>query len=66
MATTIDRLQIEINTQATKANTAIDNLIGRLDKLTTSLGRINSSSINGLANGVDRLGKAMQTMNSVK
>ena len=66
MATTIDRLQIEINTQATKANTAIDNLIGRLDKLTTSLGRINSSSINGLANGVDRLGKAMQTMNGVK
>ncbi len=66
MATTIDRLQIEINTQATKANTAIDNLIGRLDKLTTSLGRINSSSINGLANGVDRLGRAMQTMNGVK
>lgn len=66
MATTIDRLQIEINTQATKANTAIDNLITRLDRLTTSLGKINSSSINGLANGVDRLGKAMQTMNSVK
>lgn len=66
MATTIDRLQIEINTQATKANTAIDNLITRLDRLTTSLGKINSSSINGLANGVDRLGKAMQTMNGVK
>lgn len=66
MATTIDRLQIEINTQATKANTAIDNLITRLDRLTTSLGKINSSSINRLANGVDRLGKAMQTMNGVK
>lgn len=66
MATTIDRLQIEINTQATKANTAIDNLITRLDRLTTSLGKINSSSINGLANGVVRLGKAMQTMNGVK
>lgn len=66
MATTIDKLQIEINAQATKANTAIDNLITRLDRLTTSLGRINSSGINGLANGVDRLGKAMQTMNGVK
>lgn len=66
MPTEIDSLQIKINAEAVKANNAIDKLVRKLDKLATSLGKINSSSINGLANGVDRLGKAMQTMKDVK
>lgn len=66
MPTTIDELQIEINAKATKANDAVDRLVGKLDRLTTSLGRVNNTNLTGLANGVDRLGRAMQTMNAVK
>ena len=65
MAETIDSLQIEINAKATKANDAIDRLVGKLDRLTTSLSKINGTNLNGLANGVQRLGNAMQIMNNV-
>lgn len=66
MPNTIDSLQIEINAKASKANDAIDRLVGKLDRLTTSLGKINGTNLNGLANGVQRLGTAMQTMNNIK
>ena len=66
MPTSIDELQIEINANATKANVAIDRLVGKLDRLNGSLGRMNTANLTSLANGVDRLGKAMQTMNTVK
>ena len=66
MSTNIDSLQIEITAKATKANDAIDRLVGKLDRLSTSLGNMNTTNLTGLANGVDRLGRAMQTMNNVK
>ena len=48
----VDELQIKINAEATKANNAIDRLVGKLDRLTTSLSRVNGTNLNGLANGV--------------
>lgn len=60
-----DSLQIEINAQASKANDAIDRLVGKLDRLTTSLTKVDGSKLTGLANGVQRLGNAMQIMNNV-
>lgn len=66
MATSIDTLQIEINAQATRANDAINKLVGKLDRLNVSLSGLNSTNLNNLANGVQRLGTAMQTMNNVK
>ena len=66
MADTVDELQIKINAEATKANDAIDRLVGKLDRLTTSLSRVNGTNLNGLANGVQRLGNAMQVMNTIK
>lgn len=66
MPINIDELQIEINAKAVKANDAIDKLVSKLDVLSTSLGRIDGSKITGLANGVDKLGRAMQVMNTVK
>ena len=68
MPTEIDSLQISINAKAQTANRQIDALVGRLDILQKSLGKLNGGSTNlvGVANGVDRLGKAMQTMNAVK
>lgn len=62
----IDSLQININATATKANDALDNLVKKLDRLTTSLSSIDGSKLNGLASGVQQLGTAMQTMNNVK
>ena len=66
MPDTVSELQIEINAKATKANDAIDRLVGKLDRLTTSLIRVNGTNLNGLANGVQRLGNSMQVMNTIK
>lgn len=62
----VDELYIEINSKATKANDSIDRLVGKLDRLSISLGKINGSNLTGLANGVQKLGNAMQIMNQVK
>ena len=64
--TNVDKLQIEIDVSAENANSAIDNLVKKLDRLQTSLGKINGSQLAGVANGVDKLGKSMQTMNTIK
>jgi hypothetical protein len=66
MAESIDSLQIEINAKASRANDAIDRLVGKIDRLTTSMNRLDGSKLASLANGVQRLGTAMQTMNNVK
>lgn len=66
MPTSIDELSISIEAKAQDANTAIDRLVGKLDRLSASLGRLNTSNLNTLAMGVNRLGTAMQTMNGVK
>jgi len=48
MAESIDQLQIDIQAQAVKANDAIEKLIGKLDNLSTSLGKIDGSKLIGL------------------
>lgn len=65
MPTEIDNLQIKINADVQKANNAIDVLVGKLDVLTTSLGKIDGSKLTGLANGVNKLGSAVKVMGSV-
>lgn len=62
----VDQLYIDINANAVRANDAIDRLCGKLDRLSASLGRINGSQFIGIANGIQRLGTAMQTMNTMK
>ena len=66
MPTEIDSLQISINAKAKSAEQSIDTLVAKLDKLSTSLGRINGSSLSGLASGVSKLGNATQTLKGVK
>jgi hypothetical protein len=61
----LDSLEIKIQATATKANNAIDNMITRLEKLSGTLNGINGTSLSGLANGVNRLAAAMQTMKNV-
>lgn len=61
----IDNLDIQISASVTKANTSIDNLVDKLDELSTSLGKINGSSLTDFANGLEKLSSAMQTINNV-
>lgn len=64
--TSVDQLYIEVNAKSVKANDAIDRLCGKLDRLYTSLRKVNGSQLTGLSVGVQRLGNAMNTMNNVK
>lgn len=66
MPETIDSLQIEINAKATKANDAIDRLVSKLDRLTSSLGKIDGRNLSSLADGVQKLGNSMQIMKGIK
>lgn len=66
MATSIDELQIEINGKADDAKSSIDRLVGKLDILSKTLANIDGTRLNGLANGVEKLSRSMQSMNAVK
>lgn len=66
MAESIDQLQIDINAQANRANKVIDTLCSKIDRLTVSMNHLDGSKLGVLANGVQRLGTAMQTVNNVK
>lgn len=66
MATEIDSLDIKINANAKKATDSIDTLVKKLDVLSTSLSKVNGSSLSGLASGVQRLGNATKALQSVK
>lgn len=61
-----DDLELQISASVKKAEKAIDSLVTKLDRLQTSLSKVNGSQLAGLANGVDRLGKSMQVMNTIK
>lgn len=65
MGAEIDRLEIEVEAQATKANNALDKLVGKLERLAGSLGSIDGNSLTGLAKGVDSLSNSMQGMKNV-
>lgn len=62
----LDRLEVQVEASAKKANDELNKLVNKLDKIATSLSGINSSGLVGFANGIEKLGKSMQTMNSVK
>lgn len=61
----IDNLEIKISAQAKTASNAIDNLCNKLGRLSASLGSVNTGSISGMANGVNRLASAMSNMKKV-
>ena len=64
-AGTVDNLNIQLQAQANQAVGSIDVLITRLTKLNNSLNYTNRSGLTGVANGVNKLGTAMQGMKSV-
>lgn len=65
MATEIDSLEIKIKSQANSATKAIDNLISRLNILSTSLTKVSGNSLVGLGKGVQSLSVGMQGLKGV-
>ncbi len=63
---TVDRLEVEVQAQATKANAAMDTLIDKLKTMSTTLSGLNAGGLKNLASGVTTLSKAVQDMRSVK
>ena len=63
---TIDRLEIQIQSQAQKANADLDKMISKLEKMTTSLERVNNGGVNKLSNCIDRLSTSMKSISDVK
>ncbi len=65
MGAEIYRLEIEVEAQATKANNALDKLVGKLERLAGSLGNIDGNVLTGLSKGIDSLSNSMQGMKNV-
>lgn len=66
MGAEIDRLEVQVEAQATKANNQLDKLVGKLDRVASSLMNINHGGLSGLANGVNKFALASSQLNNVK
>ena len=62
----IDRLEVQVQAQATAANNALDKMAVNLEKISVALNGINASGLVNLSNGVQSLGNAMQAVQNVK
>lgn len=60
MGATVDSLEIQIQSQANKANASIDSLIKKLGRLNSSLSSVNSRGFSTMASGVNKLANATQ------
>ena len=65
-AADIDRLEVEVEASAVKANRALDALVSKLEKLSSSVGKINGSDLTGFANGIEKICKASSGMSNIK
>jgi uncharacterized coiled-coil DUF342 family protein len=61
----VDRLEVKVQAEATKANSELDKLISKLDQVTSSLRNTNSSGLANMAAGIQKLSTAMQQMKTV-
>ena len=61
----IDRLEIGIEAYAGKANSELDKLSRRLEKIEGNLVRINASGLSSFASGIEKLGRSMQAINGI-
>lgn len=66
MAGEIDKLKISVEANANTASRHLESLITDLGKLKTALNGIDSSGLQGLANGVSKFASSMQGMQNIK
>jgi len=62
----VDNLEILIQAEATKANSELDRLIGKLNSVSSALNGVNSNGLRNMASGITQLSKSMQSMSGVK
>lgn len=65
MGAEIDRLDINIETQSSKAVAALDTLIKKLESVSASVGKINGSNLASFANGIEKICKASSGMSTI-
>lgn len=66
MGAELDRLEIEVEAQATKANNQLDKLVDKLDRVSSALSNLNSGGLTGLSNGVAKFAQASAQLSNVK
>ncbi|MSA01032.1 hypothetical protein GKG47_11925 [Lactonifactor sp. BIOML-A3] len=66
MGTQIDRLEIEIEAQAQKANQQLEGLSRKLDKVSEALGKLDNSGLGTLVRGIDSLKKSVSGTKDLK
>ena len=66
MGAEMDRLEIAVEAQASKANQQLDLMIKRLSRVAGALTGIESRGLSELSGGVRNLGSAVKTMDATK
>ena len=66
MGAEIDRLDLQIEAQATKANSALDNLVGKLERVSGALSKLDTKGIQKFSSGIQLLSNGMQGLSNVK
>ena len=66
MGAEIDRLEVQVEAQATKANNQLDKLVTKLDRVSGALSGLNSGGLAGLSNGVAKFAQASAQLSNVK
>lgn len=62
----IDRLEVQVEAQASKANRQLDNLINKLERVSSALTGVNASGLTGFANGISKIAGASAQLGNVK
>lgn len=65
MGAELDRLEVQVEAQATKANNQLDKLVGKLDRVSSALSNLNSGGLTGLSNGVAKFAQASAQLSSI-
>lgn len=66
MGAEIDRLEVQVEAQAAKANAQLDKLIGKLNNVASALTGVNNNGFAVIANGVQEFAKAAGGLANVK
>lgn len=66
MGAEVDRLEVQVEAQASKANKQLDSLINKLERVSTALTGVNASGLTGFANGISKIAGASAQLGNVK
>lgn len=66
MGNEIDRLEIQVEAEASKASKQLDILIKKLGNVSSALNGVNANGIENLGNGIESFSKSMKSIGEVK